>query len=334
MNRPTTTAPRARNWKDIPQQVSPRTLSKEGRKRRVFGGARVIAAAVVLAALAWGGWEVYHAVVQEPAQIASAVQAPPLKSPVLRTDGVLTHAWLVAALDLPKKATLMELDLDRLQQRLLAHGQVRSAVLTRNFPDTLDVTLQERSPVARLNLQIGRAAPRPFLVARDGVIYDGAGYNPALLATLPWLDGVTLAPAPGGGFAPIAGMAAVAGLLQVAQNQTPQLYANWQVVSLARLASDGQLIVRSKQIDRIVFSANGDYLRQLGRLDVIVDTTRAQPDHRLASVDLALGDKVPVAADASAVPVAAGASASASPPPPASSSLFKFNLKSTTSREL
>ena len=71
------------------------------------------------------------------------------------------------------------------------------------------------------------------------------GFDPAMVATLPWLDGVKLARR-GAGFAPIAGMKAVADLLASAKLEAEGLYRTWQVVSLARLASDGEIEVHTR----------------------------------------------------------------------------------------
>jgi hypothetical protein len=135
-----------------------------------------------------------------------------------------------------------------------------------------------------------------LLVARDGVVYDGKNYNPALLNTLPWLDGVKLVHA-GDGFVPIDGMDTVADLLATAHNQAEPLYRTFEVVSLARLASDGELVVRSTDIPEITFNTRDDFFRQLARLDYVLDLARAQPDKPLKSVNLANGLQVPVTID-------------------------------------
>ena len=117
----------------------------------------------------------------------------PLRQVVFATDGVLDRAWLDQTLALPGGASLMTLDLAALEDRLLASGQVQSVVLRRRFADnTLVVTVQERTPIARVMVQVGGTSPRPRLVARDGVVYEGVGYERTVLERLPWLDGVQL----------------------------------------------------------------------------------------------------------------------------------------------
>jgi cell division protein FtsQ len=296
MSKSATTAPFARTWQDISQSVNPRAMSKAGRQRRLASTLKFAGVASVLALIVWGAIEIAEKMGSSPNQLGLAESGPPLKDIALTTDGVLDHTWAGRTLVLPKNATLMSLDLYALRTRLLANGQVKAAVLTRNFPATLAINIQERSPVARVQVQVGANPPCAFLVARDGVVYDGKNYDPALLNTLPWLDGVKLVRA-GDGFAPIDGMDAVADLLVTARNQAEHLYRTFEVISLARLASDGELVVRSKDIPEITFSTRDDFFRQLARLDYVLDLARAQPDKPLKSIDLANGLQVPVTID-------------------------------------
>jgi cell division protein FtsQ len=296
MSKSATTAPFARSWQDISQSVNPRAMSKAGRQRRLASTLKFAGVASVLALIVWGAIEIAETMGSNPNKLGLAESGPPLKDIALTTDGVLDHTWAERTLALPKKATLMSLDLYALRTRLLTNGQVKAAVLTRNFPSTLAINIQERSPVARVQVQVGATQPCAFLVGRDGVVYDGKNYDPALLNTLPWLDGVKLVRA-NGGFAPIDGMDAVADLLATARNQAEHLYRTFEVISLARLASDGELVVRSKDIPEITFNTRDDFFRQLARLDYVLDLSRTQPDKPLKSVNLANGLQVPVTID-------------------------------------
>lgn len=306
MNRHEINATPARNWREIPQEVKPRAMSPEGRRRVWWKSARMIAALAVVTGLAWAGYEIGAALRGKPKPIASSAETVPVKDVVLTTDGVLDQKWLVRTLALPKGVALMQLDLYQLRTRLLASGQVRSATLTRNFPATLAVTLSEHSPVARVMAQFGEEAPRMFLVAREGVVFDGVGFEPEMIATLPWLDGVKLA-RQGEGFAPIAGMETASDLLAKAKLEAEHLYRTWQVVSLARLESDGEIEVRAQNVARIVFGTNEDFFRQLARLDALLDATRAKTDKPLREINLAIGAQVPVAFDDPALAPAAAA---------------------------
>ncbi len=67
-------------------------------------------------------------------------------------------------------------------------------MLRRRFADhTLAVTVQERAPIARLMVQVGRQSAAACGSWRATAwSYEGVGYEPAALERLPWLDGVQL----------------------------------------------------------------------------------------------------------------------------------------------
>jgi hypothetical protein len=236
--------------------------------------------------------------------LPDAAEAKPIgKNLLLQTDGVLDQAWLVATLGLPKKATLMDLDLTKLKARLLAHGQVATAALVRKFPATLSVRLTERMPIARIMAETAVGERSALLVARDGAVYPGMGYDHDLIESLPWLDGIKLSPR-SGGFVPIAGMDTVADLLGRAKLEADWLYRDWQAVSLARLESDGQIEVRTRSGKSIIFGAKDDFFGQLAKLDYILDAARqAHPGQpTVGEIDLSLGGQVPVRLVAAPVP--------------------------------
>jgi cell division protein FtsQ len=252
-----------------------------------------------------GGFE------KNPRAMPAAAKTVPVKSFSLRTngDGVLDAQWLKQALALPKGASLMELDLQQLRTRLLAYGQVNAASLTLNFPDTLEVRISERSPIVRVRAQVGSGEERTLLVARDGVVYEGIGYEAARLEELPWLSGAKLART-GNKYEPIDGMSAVADLLAQARLNAEPLYRMWQVVSLARLRSDHEIEVRTKPGTVVVFGADGDFAVQLAKLDYQWETLSRLPAP-VAKIDLSLGREVPVTFESAAAKPAAPSGASA-----------------------
>lgn len=331
--------PQARTWRDIPQQVRPRAMSRGGRRRKIMTSARIVGAIAVIGLLA-GGVAVFTKLFKDdPARISSAVNAVPLKSIVLRTDGVLDQAWAERTLNLPKQASLLELDLLQLREKLLANPQVRSATLTRKFPATLEITISERSPVALVNAQLGEAQPRPYLVARDGVVFAGVNFDPESLRVLPWLDGIKLMRT-GDRFVPIPGMDAVADLLATARNEAPHLYHDWQVVSLERLDRDGEIVVHTATVKSIVFTTRSqdDFLHQLAQLDVLLDTARARTDQPIDEINLAVGRttdgliQVPVTFVAAETAKGTTTRSGARTPPALAIPLFKSSRQ--TAREL
>jgi len=296
MSLTTSTPPSSRSWRDIRQGVSSRAMSRQGRHRMVVAGVKLVlgcavgVGCVVAALVAYETWE------NDPILLKEPVKSVPLRQVVFSTDGVLDRAWLDQALALPKNASLMAHDLTALEKRLLASGQAQGVVLRRRFTDSsLLVAIQERVPVARLMLQSGDRPPQLRLVARDGVVYEGTGYDRSTVDHLLWLGGFSLRRGSGGGLEPIAGMDRVDDLLRAARDQSPRLAESWQVVSLDRYASDGEIVVRSREIPEIIFDAGGDFPRQLAKLDYIVDSLRTHGNPPLARVDFSVGSQVPVA---------------------------------------
>ena len=301
--------PRGRSWRSIRQEVAAPALSRKGRKRRHLGWLKAAGVIVFVAAGAWGGHELARSWADRPA-LASAANKSRLAAPVLITDGVITTDWLGRQLALPPSATLMSLDLVELRERVLAHGQVKVAVLARDFPDTLVVTLQERTPVARVRVQDGGGL-RQLLVARDGTVYEGVNYSRELLGSLPWLDGLALR-RQGDGYAPVAGMEAVAALLATGQTEATWLYRDWQVVSLARLAAHDEIVVRMAGGPEVVFTRRQDFYKQVARLDFILEEARQRVGAAPVRVNLALGQHAAVAFDRPARELAAAEAPSTS----------------------
>jgi cell division protein FtsQ len=283
-----------RSWREIRQEVTPRAMSRKGRRRQRLEWLKIGLLCVIGGGLAGVTFLIVHTLQNDRSALAAVVRSEPVRDVSVRTDGTLTHQWAQETLALPKGTTLMELDLPALRDRLQAGGQVRTAVVTRRFPDLLVIVLEERTPVARIQVQEAGSAPRQLFVAKDGVVYDGRYYDPQMVASLPWLDGVRLTRA-GQGFAPIANMGAVAELLITAQLQAPNLYRDWTVVSLDRLETQDEIVVKSQEVPEIVFSRREGFFQQVARLDYIVDRVRQTPESGpIQSVDLSLGGQVPV----------------------------------------
>jgi hypothetical protein len=333
MSQSTLNPPPTRSWRDIPQPVRRVSMGREGKKRLFMAIGNIVGLVLVLGAAGWGIYEVVHLWETNPSRLTAPTKGVPIRDFAVRTDGVLDKAWVQRTLELPKTASLMELDLVDLKRRLEASGQVSKAVIERRFPDILGITLQERTPVAQVMALIGDAAPVSFMVARDGMVYSGFGYDPAMAGYLPYIDGVKLV-REGAGFSRIEGMESVADLLGTAQVSAPALYRTFKIVSLARFALDRTLAVKSTEVDVITFGSSQDsFYRQLARLDYILEETRRQnAGGHLKSVNLAIGDKqVPIAFDtAHKEPSARPPVSSARPGPSAGASLFSFPSRNSS----
>lgn len=324
-------SPSVRSWRDIAQPVRPRAMSRGGRWRRVMVGLRTLTAVLGLSALVASAWYLLNAVTPKPGDLPPAAKAGPLRRLELRTSagGVLDEAWLRSALALPSGISLMELELPRLRERLLRDGQIESAALSREFPDRLVVRITERSPVARV--RVGSAgASRDLLVASDGTVFRGAGHDPAMIETLPWLAGVSLV-AEGEGFRRVPGMTEVAQLLSDAHFAAQALYRTWVSVSLARLESDRELEVATRNGSTVVFAASREYFGQLAKLDYLVERLSNTPAARVR-IDLSYGRNVPVRIDPPEPGAPADARRATPAPAPAARPVFSILPSATPQR--
>jgi cell division protein FtsQ len=285
--------PRERSWRDVRQTVNPRSMTTHGRRRlgwRVVRtcGLVLVAGGTLALSLLWAIGVGFEA----PAgKIAPVVKAEPLRDIVVLTDGVLTEGWVKERLALPPDVALMAVGLESTRERLESSGQIRHAVVARDFPGTLVLTLEERTPVVRVMVPLNPQKPEALLVARDGVVYRGFNYDPAMIRRLPWLDGVKLTRS-GEDVLPVDGMERVSELLLAGQHDAPHLARTWQIISLAEAP---RLIVRTPTVREIVFEA-GNFHRQFARLDYLLDHYRDQgiPRDGIARLDVSMPSQVVV----------------------------------------
>ena len=88
----------------------------------------------------------------------------------IETDGTLTRDEIRRIADVPAVSNLLKLDLKAIDDRLEARSQIAEAQVRRLLPDTLEVRIQERVPMAWLGYQDGGLAKR-----KEGILIDAAG---------------------------------------------------------------------------------------------------------------------------------------------------------------
>jgi cell division protein FtsQ len=277
------------SWRSIRQNVSGKGETKHA-KIRTRARTNHLAALMILFALVVGGvatgiWYIDGG----PEPVRSKIKANPIEAIVLLTDGVLSDEWINRRLQIPAETGLMEVDIEAIKDRLESDGQVETATISRRFPSTLVVSLTERSPLARVVTQRADGRVDSFLVAVDGVVYRGHGYEPQHLESLPFLDGIRLVRR-GSGFAPIARLDDVGALFSMAQQMAPHLCREWRIVVLDRRPF---IVVRTREVKEIVFEPNA-YRQQLARLDYILDYYRRKPDARPSRIDLSFKNQAAV----------------------------------------
>jgi cell division protein FtsQ len=287
-------APSPNSWKHLVRQPAPVTRTPISQKRQNRDMLKKIALCTLLCIAAIIAFEIYTAWEHNPVSVKAPVKDTPLKDIAFQSNGVLDKAWAIRTLALPQNIDMMELDIAALRARLLATPQVRTAVLSRQFPDILAITLEERSPVARLLIQQPDGRREELLVSPDGTVYSGANYASATLATLPYLADVTLLPtAPGAHeYLPLNGIDFVARLVADARANIPAHYTTWNSISLKRYDEDRLLIVNTNRACQITFGIRDEFINQIARLDYLLDDlarTVTPGRGALRTIDLSVG---------------------------------------------
>jgi cell division protein FtsQ len=168
------TAPKDRRFR--------RAHLKPGGKRAAWTGARWRVGAT-LAVLALTGFAAHRSL----AALAS-LRVFQIQRIVVHGNHRLSSGEVAALLDGLRGRSIFEVDLDEWRGHVLNSPWVSEALLRRTLPTTVDVTVQERSP-----LGIGRLNGLLYLVDDAGTPIDEYGPNYADL-DLPIIDGLSSAP--------------------------------------------------------------------------------------------------------------------------------------------
>lgn len=87
------------------------------------------------------------------------------------TDGTLTKQEILQTAQVPAVINLLKIDLAGIDQRLRQRSQVKEVRVKRQVPDTLEITVWERTPIAWLGYQGARLDKH-----ENGVLLDADGY--------------------------------------------------------------------------------------------------------------------------------------------------------------
>lgn len=289
-NTPASRKRKANTWKDIDQSVKPKAMSSASERRIWMGRAKVAGMALLVVAVLVGALQILPKLEAGPEILTKAGESMPIQQIDVLSDGSLPAAFVVDLIDIGEDANLLSVDLDSMKARLESLGQVESAVVSRRFPDSLEITIVERKPIVRMLAQRANGAKLALFVDKNGVVFEAKHLDPKFARSLPFLDGVALSMSEGS-FSRIENIGPLAELLADAQAIAPHIYSRLRVVSLER--SD-RLIVKGSMAKEIVFDRNSDFRHQLGKLDYILDYYRGSAGKPFKRVDLTLEDQVPV----------------------------------------
>ncbi|MCH8473665.1 MAG: FtsQ-type POTRA domain-containing protein [Opitutales bacterium] len=274
------------SWRKIPQSRTRRKSSPLARKRSLrtlYLSSLALLGIAAVFVLAAGGWLLLR---EATRSLSQGLQSPVLEDEkvLFQTDGYLTVEWLLEELALTgAHQPIFSLSLTELRERLESNGQVDKAILAVLPPDRLAVRLQERKPVLRMVARNSDGERMRLLVGQDGLVYEGYGYPLPLLRSLPHVD-IDRVSHSDHGFGQLPGFPQVAELLRIAEEETPEMYRTWRVVSLRQLP---KIVVQSDNVGQAIFP-DRDFEENVLRLRDLVRGTRREGYDRLEMVDLSL----------------------------------------------
>jgi len=238
---------------------------KPSRKRTPVGR-QVWLAIRVIGALAVFGYGGYRGVTSMAA--AQTLQVSHLQ---VRGHHRLSTGEVLALVDGLRGQNILTIRISEWQQKLLASPWVESATIRRVLPATLEIMVQERSPMG-----IGRIGTSLYLVDAKGVIVDE--YGPAYAdIDLPIIDGLAAAPADGSAVIDLA-RTEFAGRVITALAVRPELAQRVSQIDVSDLHDAVVILDDDTALLRL---GDGDFA---ARLQQYVDLQPALRE-RLASID-------------------------------------------------
>ena len=292
---------REKSWKSIEQKTLKRRVNTPQARWRFWkillvrtgiGAAFLLAFGVVLA-LSYGLWNLGNAV-----SLAGPVHD--LERVVVVSDGPLNQEWVVKRLNLQRGIALSEVDIFAAKKLLESYPQVAGALVQREFPDTLKVTLVEERPIVRINVR-SNGDSQTWLVSAVGVVYQGHGYSAQQLRSLPYLEGVRLAKIGKNQYKDLMGMESIDELLTLIRERRPELYRQIKSIEAHGVTMPNHpapQIALQLNSNLIIVFKDGGFLTQLARLSKIfsyIETHKLK--QRVLKIELTLDDQAAVQLD-------------------------------------
>jgi len=267
-------------------------------RRSLLGVGKFLLILAILGGSGYGIWCGREHFQRNPGPVDLTGPSLPVDSLKYATDGVLKLASIKRILQIPRKATLMDLDLKDLRSKLESESQIAFARVRRRFPSTLQVEISEHKPLYRLFIRPKKGVPIMWLVSGAGTIYKGKDFRYSTLHALPYLNlkpGL-LKKAERNGYQRIPELENVSPLLEIARSDFPELYREWKVVSFLRPEADesdpdAHVLIESNIVKKMRFSPR-DYPSQLRRLKYLLLEPDFQNSRKIESIDLSHGRSV------------------------------------------
>lgn len=284
-------------WRQVPQIGNTRrTRTSKARWRSFRLSLRHSLALCSVLILLGGGYLAYQWVSQPAAlSLKKSLLSPqiPLRTVKFSSDGVLSRDWLAGHVETLQGEKLMELELGELKLKLERSGQVAEAQITRQMPNILRIHIVERQPLLRARVRETDGSMADLLIARDGTVYRGTGYDTSTLRSLPFLAGVGLKRS-ANGYQPLAWAPQLAAFMEQASARLPDPYAEWKSIAVEEFSDEARTAFRrvriqSRHSGELIFSTEAldIQIRQLLRVARALEGREG-----IAHIDLTQHNKV------------------------------------------
>lgn len=278
-------------WQKLAPKSSRRPASKAALKKRVIGISKVLILVATVGIVGSAVWFFSFNKNNYAGPIDLTGPAVPVSNLVFTSDGVLHRNWFQNWFGPLRSRTLMDFDIVDLQNELINEPQISYARVSRIFPATLKIEVQENKPILRLCLRTKIKGEETWLISEDGNIFKGACYRKSSLSHLPYLNlnpSLLKKKIKGEGYEKLEGIPAVAPLLEIARKEYPGFYQDWQILTYQRPYDDdpGAFVkVNSKKIKNLRF-APINYSSQLRKLKFLLSDSKFNKSLHVESIDL------------------------------------------------
>jgi cell division protein FtsQ len=198
---------------------------------------------------------------------------------------IVETAEIMQLVRIQKNTQLQDIDLTAVRKDILSHHFIKDAVVERDLPATLKITITERLPLAIVN------SAEMLYLDEDGVVLPHSISKQ--LFDLPVLSGISpeIALAPGGTISNPDVHEALQ-ILAASKLVNKELY---HLISEVRLRSGGDIVLYAAEWGVPIIIGRGDIASKLVRLEAFWnEIVREKGSQRLQYVDLRFDDQVVV----------------------------------------
>jgi cell division protein FtsQ len=208
-----------------------------------------------------------------------------VKRVTIEGNRIVETAELMQLVKIPKNAQLQDIDLMAVRHNVLSHHFIKDAVVERDLPATLKITVKERVPLAIIN------SSQILYIDEDGVILPHSIsmqlFDLPVLTGMP--DGITLKP---GTKIDSPDIEEALQILASSKLVSNDLY---HLISEVRLRNGGDIVLYSTEWGVPIIFGHGEIASKLVRLEAFWnDIVRERGSENLQYVDLRFDDQVVV----------------------------------------